>query len=117
MDTDEDFARELDRRYPGEYLAEELDFRSGESRCQWYLRVTPPCDFPEMPADILGSEEFLNLCGAYEFTVLAGNGPKIDTFVMRKVKDVFNRRAETEESFKSLRDNKDKLDAPAPYFL
>jgi hypothetical protein len=70
-----------------------------------------------MPTDILGSEEFLNLCRPHDFIALALNGPKIDSFVMRKVKDVFNRRAETEESFKSLREHKDKLDAPAPYFL
>ena len=117
MDTDGDFAREMDRRYPGEYDPGELEYRPSESRAQWYLRITPPCDFAEIPADILGSEEFLNLCGAYQFIVLASYGPKIDSFVMRKVKDVFNRRAETEESFKSLRENKDKLDAPAPYFL
>ena len=117
MDTDEDFAWEMDRRYPGEYEPGELEYRPSESRAHWYLRITPPCDFPEMPADVLGSEEFLNLCGAYQFIVLAKNGPKIDPFVMRKVKDVFNRRAETEESFKSLREKKDRLDAPAPYFL
>ena len=110
-------AWEMDIRYPGEYEPGELDFRDGESRAQWYSRVTSPCDYAEIPADILGSEEFLNQCSPYQFIMLAKSGPKIDPFVMRKVKDVFNRRAETEESFKSLRENKDKLDAPAPYVL
>lgn len=117
MDTDEDFARELLRRDPDEYEPGELDFRPNESRAHWYMRVTPPNALAEMPAEVLGSEEFLNLCSTYQFIMLAKQGPKIDPFVMRKVKDVFNRRAETEESFKTLRENKDRLDAPAPYFL
>jgi len=117
MDTDQEFAWEMDRRYPDEYEPGELDFRPNETRAHWYWRITHPCDLAEIPADVLGSEEFLNECSAYQFLMLAKSGPKIDPFVMRKIKDVFNRRAETEESFKSLRENKDRLDAPAPYFL
>jgi len=91
--------------------------KPGETYAEYCYRTTDICDYPDLPADVLADEEFLDMISAYCFIVLAQAGDRIPSFAMEKVSVVFNRRAETEDSFRMVKENKGSLGSPARYYL